>query len=401
MDPQEPPRSRPAAVAAPKAWAPSAELKEAVANMWAATAEEEPEAEPEAELETETESDTPVLVCGREVDPAATELDLSRTAAEGADALSGLPQLVALRTLDLSNSDLGDAAWAGLVAALKLCPALAHVKLSRCGLDPKRATDLAGWVRDTAGSTVASIVLSGNMITARDEDLSGLTAIGEAMALSKTLTSIDFSMCGLGSKGLTVVADVVPKMAAIAEVILDGCPLTAPAQCRHPHEHSDSQMDGFVAFCAVLSRLRRVSLADCSVGSTSAIELAKALGNADAAIEELNLGGCKLTGANPAGIGADSKMEGFVALCAVLGRVKTVNLSQCGLGPTSAAELAQAVKSGTTIEWLNVAYNHIGGDGGEALTNALNGTSIRDIGMHRQLSVPEGWHSDICINYTY
>ena len=41
----------------------------------------------------------------------------------------------------------------------------------------------------------------------------------------------------------------------------------------------------------------------------------------------------------------DSNMDGFIALCSVLGKIRTVRLAKCGLGGASAAELEKMVVS--------------------------------------------------------
>ena len=56
-----------------------------------------------------------------------------------------------------------------------------------------------------------------------------------------------------------------------------------------------------------------------------------------------------LTDADRHGDGVDSEMDGFVALCAVLGKLERVSLAKCGLGPASAAELAKAVSSADAV----------------------------------------------------
>jgi hypothetical protein len=40
-------------------------------------------------------------------------------------------------------------------------------------------------------------------------------------------------------------------------------------------------------------------------------------------------------------------LDGFVALCAVLGKVRTVRLANCGLGASSAAELSKIFSDAT------------------------------------------------------
>ena len=54
-------------------------------------------------------------------------------------------------------------------------------------------------------------------------------------------------------------------------------------------------------------------------------------------------------------------MDGFVALCAVLGKLERISLANCGLGPASAAELAKVVSSaGAAITSANLLHNPLG-----------------------------------------
>ena len=42
-------------------------------------------------------------------------------------------------------------------------------------------------------------------------------------------------------------------------------------------------------------------------------------------------------------------MDGFIALCAHIGRVRTVCLADCGLGASSAAELSKVLSDATAV----------------------------------------------------
>ena len=51
-------------------------------------------------------------------------------------------------------------------------------------------------------------------------------------------------------------------------------------------------------------------------------------------------------------------MDGFIALCAVLGRVHTVRLANCGLGARSTAELAKVFRDAdATLTEVDVRRN--------------------------------------------
>ena len=90
----------------------------------------------------------------------------------------------------------------------------------------------------------------------------------------------------------------------------------------------------------------------------------------------MNLSGCSLTGATwdddyEFWDNIDSDMTGFVAFCGMLGKLEEINLGNCGLGPSSAAELAKAVSNaGADLNVLAVGDNSIGSEGGSTLLEA-------------------------------
>eukprot|EP01048_Picozoa_sp_COSAG05_P016780 COSAG05_NODE_2205_length_3403_cov_2.502421_3_plen_630_part_01 len=179
------------------------------------------------------------------------------------------------------------------------------------------------------------------------EDYSHIEQLGKAVT---RLTSLVLSKCELKSSSIaSLTRSVSWAEASLAEIVLDGCPLTGATYYNGTlSENIDSQMDGFVALCAVLGKLEKISLAKCGLGAASAGELAKAVSSAGASIKVINLSECPLTGAiceygdwN----NIDSDMTGFIAFCGVLGKLHEVNLSGCQLGPTSAAELGKAISS--------------------------------------------------------
>eukprot|EP01047_Picozoa_sp_COSAG01_P085573 COSAG01_NODE_18863_length_1048_cov_1.116965_1_plen_275_part_10 len=79
--------------------------------------------------------------------------------------------------------------------------------LSGTGLDANDVALVADWLASPGGAAIAHVALSSNMITGStnvgyseakyDSDLSGIIALGEAVVISKTLTSIDLSQCGI------------------------------------------------------------------------------------------------------------------------------------------------------------------------------------------------------------
>jgi hypothetical protein len=149
----------------------------------------------------------------------------------------------------------------------------------------------------------------------------------------------------------------------------------------------------------VMTRVVKLNVSNCGLGPTAMLELAKLVRDARAALASLNLSGNSLTGAtarhgDAANYGwenIDSEMAGFIALCAVLGRLTEVNLSDCRLGPTSTAELAKVFSDADAVlEEVNLAFNKIGAEGGAALVQAFKTSNIKFLGIGKQLKTAGG-----------
>ena len=105
------------------------------------------------------------------------------------------------------------------------------------------------------------------------------------------------------------------------------------------------------------SKVTSLNVSGCELTSCDLVVLAEYVRDATAAIESLDLSGCGLTGAtnrnngyggHPLWENIDSDMDGWVALCSVIGKIRTVWLADCGLGGASAAELGKMVVSPRT-----------------------------------------------------
>jgi hypothetical protein len=73
-------------------------------------------------------------------------------------------------------------------------------------------------------------------------------------------------------------------------------------------------------------------------------------------------------------------MDGFIALCAVLGKVRTVRLADCGLGASSGAELSKTFSDADAdMGSVNCLANHFGDEGLATLLTAIEGTSVRSL----------------------
>jgi hypothetical protein len=136
----------------------------------------------------------------------------------------------------------------------------------------------------------------------------------------------------------------------------------------------DADQSGWVALCDALpsSPVEELDVADVGMGAKAVTSLAKAISSM-AALVSVNVFGNGLAGATKtAGWNGskftiweniDSKMSGFAALCAVLGQLTEVNLSDCGLGPTSLRELAKVFRDASVaLASFSISNNEEIGD---------------------------------------
>eukprot|EP01046_Picozoa_sp_COSAG06_P019128 COSAG06_NODE_1353_length_9753_cov_4.072405_1_plen_2318_part_10 len=208
------------------------------------------------------------------------------------------------------------------------------------------------------------------------EDYSHIKALGNALS-DANVKQISLADTKFNSATVIEFVQSVRWDTIAAESIdLSGCGLTGATKDGSNWQNIDSDMDGFVALCAVLGKVRRVRLADCGLGPRSAAELSKIFSDADAGIESIDLSGCGLTGATKDYRGKwqniDSNMDGFIALCGVhrlyrpvprLGKVRTVRLADCGLGARSTAELTEAFRDADAgIAQVDLRSNELNDD---------------------------------------
>ena len=134
--------------------------------------------------------------------------------------------------------------------------------------------------------------------------------------------------------------------AVLTDVNMSGNPLTGKTFNGKPVDGKD--ISGVSALFPVMTRVIKLNVSECGLGPTSMPELAKLVCDARAVVNSLTLSGNPLTGATcdtrydpPNSENFDSDMSGFIALCAILGKLNEVDLSDCHLGVASAAELAK------------------------------------------------------------
>jgi hypothetical protein len=171
----------------------------------------------------------------------------------------------------------------------------------------------------------------------------------EALKTSQ-VTSLNLSECGLSSV----------ELAELAEYVRDATATIVSVNCLANHFGDE----GLATLLTAIEGTSVRSMCGLTEGQTAADFSGQNLSPIDckilaaefdfrgfiAAIESLDLSGCGLTGATNRSRwrpqeNIDSDMDGWIALCSVLGKVLTVRLADCGLGGASAAELEKMVVS--------------------------------------------------------
>jgi Ran GTPase-activating protein (RanGAP) involved in mRNA processing and transport len=119
----------------------------------------------------------------------------------------------------------------GFVSLCTVLGKVTEVNVSDCALGPASMPELAKIFSDPSAA-IAHVALCGNMITGStdveysyakyDLDLSGIIALGQAVVVSKTLTSIDLSNCGISVAGVTEVANFISAGAVLVSINLSG-----------------------------------------------------------------------------------------------------------------------------------------------------------------------------------
>eukprot|EP01048_Picozoa_sp_COSAG05_P003941 COSAG05_NODE_195_length_14550_cov_203.233686_2_plen_664_part_00 len=159
--------------------------------------------------------------------------------------------------------------------------------LSKTGMDSGHVLLLSWWLATDAGAALNSLRCGSNPITDK-----GMIPLLDAVK-GIGLTELDISKTEVGpptaAKLAEVLADGTPFSAAVKKINLSGCPLTGAVLEYGQWKNIDSDMTGFIALCGVLGKLHDINLSGCHLGPASAAEFAKAVSDAEAAVNSLTL----------------------------------------------------------------------------------------------------------------
>eukprot|EP01047_Picozoa_sp_COSAG01_P022104 COSAG01_NODE_1303_length_10815_cov_14.897938_8_plen_1330_part_00 len=211
------------------------------------------------------------------------------------------------------------------------------------------------------------------------EDYSHIRSLGETLSGSQVHTC-SLANCNFNSVTLvTFVESVTWETAALASLTLSGNPLTGAIQTGpYTWDKVDSEMDGFVALCAVLGKLTEVDLSDCHLGVASTAELAKVFSDADAVIAHVALSGNAITGSvdiDNLWAKYDLDLSGIIALgeaVAVSKTLTSIDLSKCAISVAGVTEVAKFISAEAALASLNVIGNAIGEPGARSLIEVFD-----------------------------
>eukprot|EP01047_Picozoa_sp_COSAG01_P045450 COSAG01_NODE_4186_length_5260_cov_5.388684_3_plen_1312_part_00 len=279
----------------------------------------------------------------------------------------------------IHDIDADQSGWSALCAALPASP-VEELDVSDIGMGVTGVTSLTKAI--SAGAVLASLNLSGNMITDYDRDLSGLSALGEAIVPSKTLASIDLSNCGIEVKGVTEVAKFISAGAVLAEVVVGSNPfggmaLSAEAQVKRGVRTDVELEDGIYA--SYRGKFGRVTSSWGDGCRLTMLDAASETSNIDAS--DLGDRVAQITDLEGLDYGHIQQLGQAVT------RLTKLDISECGFNPVSLATLVESVTWETAVlARVSVLSNPIGTDGADALIQVFEqNTKLRTL-----LGIEEG-----------
>eukprot|EP01046_Picozoa_sp_COSAG06_P000668 COSAG06_NODE_19_length_34432_cov_10.651832_15_plen_1584_part_00 len=288
-----------------------------------------------------------------------------------------------------SNPQIGDEAMVQLLDALKDV-SLTSLDISSTGCGISTASKLAELLAGATkfGAAVYEVNIGMNPI-----GIDGAKALGDVISGSslkcliigpkgtrlpvnnEDVTQLNFKGQGFGPVEVTLVAAAMSTLAALNSLRCGNNPgmvgeLDRRGRLKTPDVHAEvfKQLTDSLK----TSQVTEVDFSSCGIGAVSVNHLSDWVRDATAAVESIDLSGCGLAGATKTGgwngreyttwEKIDSNMDGFIALCAVLGKFRTVQLAGCGLGARSTAELAKVFHNAdaASVEVIKLDGNPIG-----------------------------------------
>eukprot|EP01047_Picozoa_sp_COSAG01_P024917 COSAG01_NODE_1555_length_9928_cov_20.399837_10_plen_449_part_00 len=229
-------------------------------------------------------------------------------------------------------------------------PGFTSADLSNKNMMPHDCIILAHEMKASrAAVAVTDVNMSGNPLTGKmddcddpvdGKDISGVSVLFPAMT---RIITLNVSNCGLGPTAMPELSKLVRDASAVAltDVNMSGNPLTGG---------DGKDISGVSVLFPVMTSIIKVNVSNCGLGPTAMPELYKLVRDATAVVNSLTLSGNPLTGASTdKWKNIDSDMSGFIALCAILGKLNEVDLSDCHLGVASAAELAKVFSDDSAV----------------------------------------------------
>eukprot|EP01043_Picozoa_sp_COSAG02_P016994 COSAG02_NODE_760_length_17479_cov_23.555178_16_plen_1224_part_00 len=248
---------------------------------------------------------------------------------------------------------------------------------------PAKLKEVATFLASPESTAVRRLVLSGNRITNRGKDLSGLKALCKVLLTLKHPISLDLANCGLGVAEVAEVAAAIHASAAVNSLILDSNPIL---------EMSIGEVGMHVvvkSWGEVYDSAERYASA---LGVSDIWASGNICRNGDAATVIATPQGAECpcvairlaTNGDIVLIGKDGlsaiNRQAFAILCSNVAHSQITNLSlqSCSIDKEAVNEVAKAL-SAASMTTINCLANQFGDEGLAILLAAIEGTSVRSL----------------------
>eukprot|EP01047_Picozoa_sp_COSAG01_P028039 COSAG01_NODE_1871_length_9009_cov_5.036139_5_plen_1198_part_00 len=187
-----------------------------------------------------------------------------------------------------------------------------------------------------------------------DTDLDMFRAMCEAMRACQALTSLSLKRCWMGPQALALLADLIKVMAALASLTM--CGNVIAGRISRDNDGGapwlpGKELEAWTALCDVVqdSQMTEWNISDCYLGPDAMTILATRL--SATRLKQITMSGNPLTGGEvwSSEVKGGEDISGVSVLFPAMTNVVTLNMSNCGLGPTAMLELSRLVRDASAV----------------------------------------------------
>eukprot|EP01043_Picozoa_sp_COSAG02_P024170 COSAG02_NODE_1312_length_13319_cov_5.355371_5_plen_1065_part_00 len=240
---------------------------------------------------------------------------------------------------------------------------------------PAKLKELAAFFSSPESAAVRHLVLSGNMITDRGKDLSGLKELCEVLSTLEHPISLDLANCGLGVAEVNEVATAIHAGAVVNSVTVDGNPIGCPSGASVKPGAATVVAVKKGVFAAVDGRFGEVTQ---DPDSDSDVKLRWLDDGSESSHTKVD----KLTSVVASRTDLIEDYSHIRSLGEALSgsKVKTYGLANCEFNPVSLATFVELVRwADAVLTSINCLANKFGEEDLATLLTAIEGTSVRSL----------------------